>query len=116
MSGLKVSKRNGLLLRNFPFEYNKLFFYGSDPQPAAYRAFLSGPVMVRCSEKCTFLKTLHNKFGRKFFVKKSNISMLLFDVGVVRVRIDILLQFGMVTAGDRSQQWSSDNFMDGTNF
>ncbi|GFT42522.1 hypothetical protein TNCV_1787711 [Trichonephila clavipes] len=33
--------------------------YGSDIQPAAHRAFLSGPVMVHCSEKFTYLRTLY---------------------------------------------------------
>ncbi|GFX90811.1 hypothetical protein TNCV_3166421 [Trichonephila clavipes] len=34
---------------------------------------------------------------------------------VVRVRIDILFLFGMVTVSNKRQQWSSDNFMGGIN-
>ncbi|GFU25671.1 uncharacterized protein TNCV_4190821 [Trichonephila clavipes] len=38
-----------------------------------------------------------NYAGGKFCVKKSNISILHFAVGVVRVRIDVLFLFGTVT-------------------
>ncbi|GFT67258.1 hypothetical protein TNCV_2359431 [Trichonephila clavipes] len=49
---------------------------------AAHRPFLSGPVVAHCSEEFTYLRTLYLKFGGKSFVKKSNVSNLLFAVGV----------------------------------
>ncbi|GFX48852.1 hypothetical protein TNCV_902341 [Trichonephila clavipes] len=41
MSRLKVSKSNGLLLRNYPSEYNKLSFHGLKNSP---RVFGSSPI------------------------------------------------------------------------
>ncbi|GFX88843.1 uncharacterized protein TNCV_2575501 [Trichonephila clavipes] len=55
--------------------------------------------MANCYEKFTHLGTLYYKLRGKFFVKKSNVSTLLFAVGVARVAGSTLVYCYRCTTG-----------------
>ncbi|GFT79015.1 uncharacterized protein TNCV_3093931 [Trichonephila clavipes] len=68
------------------------------------------PVAVMDAIKPVFNDLSQPKLLQKC-LGKSNVSILLFVVGVERVRIDIVFLFGTVTVSDSKQQWSSDNYL-----